>query len=260
MRLLLQLLSLSDRYERKARLIPGFVVAFPMALTVAAVSASIVPGYVALGIGAGAEVLLTFLLGYLARARGKAVEERMWSAWGGPPTTRWLRPSDRTCSDQQKSKWRGAIKRITGLSIAASVTPDRTEADIDKIVNDATRQLRHVLRDRPESAMLRIHNEDYGQARNLLGLRWYWVGLAAMSLAACFSLLLVGERAWLGVAVSGGSLLMALLVSHELETHVLRCANRYAESFFAAVILYDEAIASPTKLNSVTTTDKPEQQ
>jgi hypothetical protein len=212
MRLILQVLSLSDRYERKARLLPGLVAASPAALTAAALSAGTVPWYAALGVGVGAEALLAFLFGYLARARGKAAEERMWAEWGGPPTTRWLRPADPTCSDPQKSQWRGAIKRVTGLTIPASVTADRTEADIDKVTNDAVRQLRHVLRDRPEAAMVRIHNEDYGQARNLLGLRWHWAGIAALSLIACIVLLFVGQTPWLGLALSGGSLLLALAV------------------------------------------------
>ena len=262
MRLLLQILSLSDRYERKARLLPGLVAASPVALTAAAVSGGVVPWYAALGVGAGAEVLLAFLLGYLARARGKAAEERMWAAWDGPPTTRWLRPADGTCSDQQKSKWRGAIKRITGFTIPAGVTAERNVVDIDRVVNDATRQLRHVLRDRPEAAMVRIHNEDYGQARNLFGLRWHWAGLAAAALASCIMLLFMGERPWLGLAVSGGSLLLALLVGRELEGHVRRCADRYAESFFAAVLLYDEAAggrASPATPNSVGNAEQPKQ-
>jgi hypothetical protein len=254
MRLLLQILSLSDRYERKARLIPGLVAGSPVALTAAVVSAGAVPWYAALGVGTGAEVLLAFLLGYLARARGKAAEERIWAAWGGPPTTRWLRPSDQTCSDQQKSRWRAAIKRITGLTIPASVTADRPEAVIDKVVNDATRQLRHVLRDRPEAAMVRIHNEDYGQARNLLGLRWHWAAFAAASLIGCVALFLFGQTPWLGLVVAGVSLLLALLIGRELEGHVRRCADRYAESFFAAVLRYDEAMP-----NGVATDDHPEQ-
>jgi hypothetical protein len=244
MRLLLQALSLSDRYERKARLLPGLIAASPIAFTMAAVSAEAVPWWAALGVGALVEALVAFLLGYLARARGKAAEERMWVVWGGPPTTRWLRPTDNTCSDQQKAKWRAAIKRITGLTIPANTTTERNEEQVDRIVNDATRQLRYVLRDRPEATMVRIHNEEYGQARNLLGLRWYWAGLAAAALAGCIVLLFNGERPWLGLAVSSSSLLLALLIGRELPGHVRRCADRYAESFFAAVILYDDAISA----------------
>jgi hypothetical protein len=249
MRLLFQLVSLSDRYERKARLLPGLVAASPVALTVAAISAVQAHWYVALGTTAGVELLVAFLLGHLARARGKAIEQRMWREWGGAPTTRWLRPADETCSAQQKSRWRGAIKRATGLTIPASTTADVTEADIDLVINDATRQLRYALRDRPEAAMVRIHNEDYGFARSLLALRWHWAGLAALSLVACCALLIRGEDAWLGLGVAGGSLMLALFVGRELPRYIRLCAERYAESLFAAAILYDRAdrdvVASP---------------
>jgi hypothetical protein len=251
MRLLLQILSLNDRYERKARLLPGLIAASPVALTAAAVSAILAPWYVAVGTTAGIEILLAFLLGHLARARGKAIEEAMWLEWGGPPTTRWLRPADETCSEQQKSRWRGALKRITNLAIPASVTADRTEADVDRVINDATRQARYCLRDRPEAAMVRIHNEDYGFVRNLLGLRWHWLGLAVMSLIGCGVMLMLGEKPWLGFIAAAGSLLVAALVGWELPTYMRRCADRYVESFFAAVVACDaeevKSAAEPTE-------------
>jgi hypothetical protein len=243
MKALLQALSLSDRYERKARLLPGIIAASPAALTAAALSAGSLTWYEALGIGVGAEALLAFVLGYLARARGKAAEVRLLAKWGGFPTTRWLRPTDDSRSDQQKSKWRGAIKRLTGLTIPASESPERTPAEVDKVIKDATETIRYQLRERPEAAMLKIHNEDYGQARNLHGLRWLWVATAALSFALCVVLLILGERPWLAVGLSGGSLLISLLVCCVSEVHVRGCADRYGESFFAALIIYDEARA-----------------
>lgn len=240
MRLLLSLLSLSDRYERKARLVPGLIAASPVALTTAALSAERSPWYIAVGSTVVVEALLAFLLGHLARARGKAAEESLWRAWGGPPTTRWLRPGDSTCSDQQKSKWRGAIKRITGLTIPASATPERTDADLDRVISDATRQLRYALRECAEGAMVRIHNEEYGFVRNLLGLRWHWLVAAGLSAIGCVALLLGGERAWVGLAVAGGSAVVAFLVGRELPRYVRRCADRYAESLLAAAVLFDE--------------------
>lgn len=240
MRLLVQILSLSDRYERRARLLPGLIAATPATLTVAAVTFGKLQWYTAVGLTAGAELVLAFLLGYLARATGKATEEAMWAEWGGAPTTRWLRPRDTTCSEQQKSRWRGVIKRIINLTIPASATPERDDAEIDRIINDAVRQLRYKLRDRPEAAMVRIHNEEYGQARNLCGLRWYWVGTAALSLIGCFVLLLLGESPWAGFAVSGVSLVLAIVIAFLLPGMVRRCADRYAESLFAAAVLFDE--------------------
>jgi hypothetical protein len=243
MKAILQALSISDRYERKARLLPGLIVASPAALTAAALSAGSLSWYEVLGIGVGAEAILAFVMGYLARAHGKTAEVCLWAKWGGPPTTRWLRPTDESRSEQQKSKWRGAIKRLTGLAIPASVSAERTEADIDKVIKDATEQVRYQLRDRPEAAILRIHNEDYGQARNLHGLRWHWVIIAALSFAICVMLLILGQGPWLALGLSGGSLLIALLISRESEEHVRRCADRYGESFFAGLLMYDEAKA-----------------
>jgi hypothetical protein len=241
MKAILQALSFSDRYERKARLIPGLIVASPAALTAAALSAGALSWYETLGIGVGAEAIIAFVLGYLARARGKAAEVWLLAKWDGFPTTRWLRPRDECRSDQQKSKWRGAIKRLTGLTIPANVSAERNNAEIDKVIKDATEQLRYQLRERPEAAMLKIHNEDYGQARNLHGLRWHWVAIAVISFSICLVLLYLGQHPWLALGLSGGSLLAALLVSRESEEHVRRCADRYGESFFAAVMMYDEA-------------------
>ena len=127
MRLFVQILSLSDRYERKARLLPGLLLAAVPALTAGAVLQPFAAWYAAAGTAIGVEFLAAIVLGQLARARGRLVEEVLWKAWGGPPTTRWLRPWDHTCSDQQKAKWRAAIRRLTGLSLPASVPDGGTD-------------------------------------------------------------------------------------------------------------------------------------
>jgi hypothetical protein len=240
MRVLLQTLSLSDRYERKAQLLPGAIAASPLTLTIATTGAFLMPWYGTVGATVGVELVLTFLLGYLARILGRAVEAGLWRDWGGPPTTRWLRPSDSTCSDQQKSRWRGVLQRITGLKIPATVTAERTEAEIDRVTADAVRHTRNVLRNLPVAGMVQIHNEEYGFARNLLGLRWYWVAVACLSVAFCVLLLLFGEPVYLGLAVSIMSLLLALLVGRQLHDQVKRCAERYAESLFTAAVMFDQ--------------------
>lgn len=251
MRLLLQVLSLSDRYERKTQLLPGAIAASPLALTIAITAAVHLPWYGTTGVAVAAELLLTFLLGYLARARGRCAETVMWGEWGGPPTTRWLRPSDTTCSDQQKSRWRGVLHRITGLKIPASVAEGRTEDDIDRVTNDAVRQARNTLREQPVAAMVQTHVEDYGLARNLLGLRWHWVGIAVVSILLCIVLFIVGEKPFVGLAVSVVSLVMALLIGQQLPEQMRRCADRYAESLFTAAVQFDEGAGerqeSPTQ-------------
>ena len=239
MTLLLQFLSLSDRYERKARLLPGLLVAATPALTIGAVVHGFGPWYEAAGLALTCEFLTAFVIGQLARARAKRQEDDLWKAWGGPPTTRWLRPWDETCSDQQKTKWRGAIKRLTGIVIPASVPEGKTQADVDRVIGDATRQLRYVLRSRPESSLLTTHNEDYGFARNLLAVRWLGVFVAGTCLVACGIAFAFGIHPYPGLAAALVGTLVALLVARELPEYVRRCSERYAESLFATAILVD---------------------
>lgn len=246
MRVLLQALSLSDRYERKTQLLPGAIAASPLSLTLASVAAVHMPWYGTSGVFVGAELLFTFLLGYLARACGRAVETTTWAVWGGPPTTRWLRPSDTTCSEQQKSRWRGVIHRITGLRIPATVADDRPEAEIDRVTNDAVRQLRNTLRNKPVASLVQTHLEDYGLARSLLGLRWHWFWAAVVSVVLCLALFPFGEKPFVGLAVSVISLVLALLIGQQLPGQFRRCADRYAESLFVAAVQFDEANNPPS--------------
>lgn len=247
MRLFLQFFSLSDRYERKARLLPGLLLAAAPALTAGAVLQEFTSWYTAASSAVGVEFLVAIMLGQLARARGRRAEDAMWKAWGGPPSTRWLRPWDQTCSDQQKTKWRGAIKRLTALSVPASVPQGGSEDEVDRQIADATRQLRYVLRGRPEAAILATHNEDYGFARNLCGVRWYWVTLSLACLAGCGLAFAVGFRPYLGLAVAGGFTVISVLIARELPDYVRRCADRYAESLFATALLVSQALDDAAK-------------
>ena len=245
MKSLFQLLSLSDRYERKARLLPGLIVALAPAITAATAAHDLVTWYAAIGAGFGVELVLAFGLGLVARAAGRRIEDALWESWGGPPTTRWLRPSDTTCSDQQKTRWRTAIKQLTSFTLPATMTPSRTPEDVDRLIRDATKQLRYAIRERPEARMVGVHNEGYGFARNLLGLRWWWIGLAALSLAVGAVLLVMGNRAMVApLLVSGLSLLIGGFAGRALPVHVRQCADRYAESLLAAALLCTAASAS----------------
>jgi len=247
MRLFLQFFSLSDRYERKARLLPGLLLAAVPALTAWAVLQEFSTWYMAASSAVGVEFLAAILLGHFARARGRRAEVHLWKAWGGPPTTRWLRPWDQTCSDQQKAKWRGAIKRITGLILPASIPQGGSQETVDLQITDATRQLRYALRDKPEAAILATHNEDYGFARNLYGVRWFWVFLCVASLAGCGVAFAFGLRPYLGLAVAAAFTITSILIARELPDYVRRCADRYAESLFASAILVSQAMDEPAK-------------
>jgi hypothetical protein len=247
MKLFLQIFALSDRYERKARLLPGLLVAAGPALTGGALIQELAAWYTAWGTAIGVEFLAAVVLGHYARSRGRAVEESLWESWGGAPTIRWLRPDDQSCSSQQKSLWREAIKRHTGISLPATVPENATEKGVDQEIAEATRQLRYVLRGKPNAEILQSHNEDYGFARNLYGVRFLWVALAAICVAVCAISFAFGMRPFAAIAIALVVLAVSVLVAWELPVYVRRCADRYAESLFAVAMLPDPPPKSKTK-------------
>lgn len=249
---LLQLLNLTDRYERKARLLPALIVVLPLAIAVASLVGLQADWYSALGAGALFEGILGVGLSHLARIPGTVFGEKLAKRWSGQPTHRWLRPGDVTHSEAQKSRWRGAIRTLTGLTIPATAT--KTAEEIDKLIDDAVRQLRNRLREEPAARMVTVHNEDYGFARNLGGLRWAWLAFSVLGVGACGLGLYMGRGHLLAMVVEVGFALLSGYVAFTLPGYVRHCADRYAESLFAAAITVadglerQQAAANPVKL------------
>jgi len=232
---LLQLLNLTDRYERKARLLPAVIVVLPLAIAVASLVGLQADWYSALGAGALFEGVLGVGLSHLARIPGTTFGEKLATQWGGQPTHRWLRPGDVAHSEAQKSRWRGAIRTLTGLTVPATAGT-KTAEEIDKLIDDAVRQLRNRLREEPAARMVTVHNEDYGFARNLGGLRWAWVAFSVLGAGACGLGLYLGRGHLLAMVVEVGFALISGCVLFALPEYVRHCADRYAESLFAAAI------------------------
>jgi hypothetical protein len=237
---ILQLLNLTDRYERKARLLPALIVALPLAIAAGTAGAITADWYSALGFGALMEGVVGIGLAHLARIPGTWLETKLCRKWGGLPTRRWLRPTDTTCSEQQKSRWRGVIRTLTGLTLPA--TPgSKSEPDIDKLIDDAVRQLRHRLRDDPAAGMVRTHNEDYGFARNLAGLRWLWLLFSLAGTAVCGFALYAGHGHPVALAAAGMLVLISAVSAFTLPGYVRHCADRYAEALLAAAVTAADA-------------------
>jgi hypothetical protein len=196
--------------------------------------------YSAIGFGALTEGVVGVGLAHLARIPGTRLEAKLCRRWGGLPTRRWLRPTDTTCSEAQKSRWRGAIRTLTGLTLPATLGT-KSEADIDKLIDDAVRQLRHRLRDDPAAGMVRTHNEDYGFARNLAGLRWVWLAFSLAGTAVCGFALYAGHGHPVALATSGVLVLIAAVSAFTLPGYVRHCADRYAEALLAAAVTVADA-------------------
>lgn len=232
---ILNILKVADPYERKARLFPALIVVLPIVILVMSlnpVGEGWVTKFLSAGIVGGTLVLA---LAHLASAAGNRFSDRFWKKRDGLPTQRWLRRSDNSHSTQQKQQWYAAIKKLTGLDIPAAVasTPSEEEA----IISDAVRQLRYRIRGKAEAKMVDKHNEEYGFARNLAGLRWLLLGSSLLGIIACASAWAYRHGSVAGCALEACLFLYAVVMFSWLPGYVERCGNRYAESLLSLRVL-----------------------
>ena len=160
--------------------------------------------------------------------------DKFWPSKGGLPTVRWLRSADPGHSTAQKQQWYEAIKRLTGLDISKTVAANPMEEDA--IIEDASRQVRYKLRGKAVAKMLDVHNQEYGFARNLAGLRWVMLGFAVGGAAGCGTAWALGRGSAWGSLINGVLLVFAVLMFIWLPGYVERAGIRYTESLFSALL------------------------
>ncbi len=228
--------NLSDAYEGKTRLLPAVLSVLPLYPVAAVFNVPFIKGfkitadatllYFALAVGAS----------HIASALGNRIQTKIWPDWPhGSPTNRRLHPDNKVISVQQKNRWYHAIKDLTGLDIAQVIEiGDRNE--IRAVINDAVAELRSRFWKAPEAERLRLHNVDYGFARNLAGLRVVWLPLAIASFGGCWIRYVMIDDSILWPLVSTIIAIGTVAIAPILPSYVLRKADYYAESFFFTVV------------------------
>jgi len=231
---ILDVLSLSDRYEIKARFLPGLITASVFLPAIAVVNSEAFGFLTGVSLAAAVGAAGAFLLAYLASALGGAYERSVWPRRPHDlPTNRWLHPSDTTVSRQQKERWHATIKEHLGLDIPAAA--ESGDAEQERVINDAVRALRGKFRDLPAGNLLQVHNEDYGFVRNLTGLRVVWLPAAVASTAVTWTAYATADAAVVWGIAATGILALAVVCHSVLPPFVPDRALRYAESFFGAL-------------------------
>jgi hypothetical protein len=178
-----------DPYELKARIAPGLILS--VAVLVDVVCAFPVLGSLPLFAASGiCSLALIYGLGNFARARGEAIEPRLWSRWGGPPSTRFLRYRDHQFGDGLKSSIREELFRRFAAKLLSPEEEARNSDLADEEIVDSFRQVRSYLRKNDPDGLWQRHNIEYGFCRNLLGCRvgWVFLSLAALTFAAANAL------------------------------------------------------------------------
>lgn len=232
----LKIPNLMDDYERRARLLPGLIVAIPIALGVASLLGGEITSLKTLSVGILLEAIFAVILSHTSRIAGRFYETKQWALWGGPPTTRWLRPTDTSLSEQQKQQLYSALQELTGLEVKEITKYPADDQRIDSLIEDAIRTARYKLREDTKAKMLTKHNIEYGFARNLAGMRWMWILSCTVGVGMCIGSFMLGYKPVLVMIIEAIMFTLAFSSLFFLPSYVKQCAERYAESLFASVI------------------------
>ncbi len=233
--------EVSDPYNRRARVFPGFIVTLPISI-LAVVLVTTRPAWwsaVVMVLGASGA---SYFGAQLVRSAGRSKEQSLWESWRGAPTTQLLR--------FQGASNRVAVKRrhdqLARLFPDLPIPDQSTEAADPQLADEhyeaAVRALIERTRDR--TRFDRVFDElcQYGFRRNLWGCRTVGLRLSALGLVATIVLgtlskLNVLDASVLGLAVAAGvDILLLLTLAFAVRPEWVReSAEAYAERLLGSL-------------------------
>jgi len=179
-----------DAYNRRARLAPAALAAFPALVLLG--SGLVSPKGLA-SITAIAGGAVGIFICALVRDLGRRLQPELWYSWGGPPTVRrlrWRDTEDATAIDRLHRR----VQQVTGDELPSRAEEQADPAAADRRYDEAIAALRDLTRDRKDFQLVFEENANYGFRRNCLGLRPIALALAVAVLVLSGVLLVVGDE------------------------------------------------------------------
>src|SRR3972149_7038713 len=171
-----------DSYSMRARVLPVYLTFTPIVL----VLASVLPEGLNLPLGGAAALVLVplaFFAGQLGADFGKKLEKRIWSQWGGPPTTRFLRHSNHEFNRVTRERGHEKLRGF-GLHVPTKDDQDQDPRAADEHFESCTEELIRRTRYTSRFPLVFKGLTEYGFRRNLLGLKPLALSVAAVALIA----------------------------------------------------------------------------
>ncbi|MDM7887884.1 hypothetical protein QUG98_05385 [Curtobacterium sp. RHCJP20] len=229
-----------DRYDWRARLVPGIAAVLPAVTVVVSIG---VETHVVTSLASSAVLLAVggFLLAIAVGDAGRSCEPALWASWGGRPTTQLLRLRDQAPNAAQREGWRAAVSKVTGIDLFSSRRESLNPSDADEVIETATDQLRYLSR-AGENSALADANAEYGAQRNIWGARRFGRGIAVVSLVALWVTALFGQEVLpiSAVALVGGNIAIVVVglwwFIFPSADRVRSAGFRYAYQLFDATV------------------------
>jgi hypothetical protein len=174
-----------DRYTCNARLYPSLLVIAPAVIAIVGIAKPKLSWLHSFWIGLGTAGGL-YWLSQLARDPGKALEARLWQAWGGAPSIAILRHRDSRIDPITKSRYHARLVELVTNTNAP--TPESESTDLvaaDVCYSAWSTFLRTATRDQKRFHLVFDELVSYGYRRNLLGLRPYGLASSVISCIGC---------------------------------------------------------------------------
>ncbi len=167
-----------DHYTINARFMPAFFAVLPFALTMLAwcpSAKSIMGGSLTILISFGVMTFISTLISNF----GNKYQEKLFSIWGGIPTTVILRHEDSLLDKYTKQRYHKWLNdNIAGLDLPGLDDEKKNPADADLRYQSATNFLREYTRDKARYPAVYRDNVAYGFSRNLLAIRNFGLSIA----------------------------------------------------------------------------------
>ena len=170
-----------DTYSFRARVLPVYLTLAPIVLLLAAV----VPEGLKLPIGGAAALVfapISFFLGQVGADFGKRLEKSLWTNWGGPPTTRFLRHGNDEFNEVTRGRVHAKLRQL-GLHVPTREEQDQDQCAADTHYQSCTQDLIRRTRDTRKFPLVFKVLTEYGFRRNLLGLKALGVSLSVVGVA-----------------------------------------------------------------------------
>jgi len=221
-------MNLFDKYFLTARVFPILIFIAPF-VAIAYFVFGFMPDY-KLALSSVLMIALVYLIALYNREWGKILESRLFTKWGGKPTSILLRDSDDTIINTEKENIKLTLSEYTGYTIPSLEEENNSTEKTDEIYELYCKYLRNETRDKNKFPVIFDELINYGFTRNLLVLK----KLAIILLLIIASLLVfyAYSKNWIpytGIYISIGVVLVSILGWISIsESRLKKYAFRYA--------------------------------
>ncbi len=185
--------------------------------------------------------LVSFFLSRVGADFGKRLEKSLWTSWGGPPTTRFLRHGNHEFNKVTRDRVHAKFRQL-GLHVPTHEEQEQDQYAADTHYQSCAEDLIRRTRSTKKFPLVSKGLTEYGFHRNLLGLKFFGVFLTVVGVAGSTWFTC---RAWtttnelptfsLVAGLIDAGLLIVWLV-WVIEPKVKLSADRYARFIFEAAL------------------------